>query len=192
MEVGKEVLLMGWADSWRNLGALIFIGLRDRSGIMQVVFDESAVDGDVFRLAETIRSEYVIAVGGILRRRAPEMVNKNMKTGGFELVANSLKILSSARTTPIYIEDDLDAQEQVRLKYRYLDLRRPRMQNIFMTRHKIAQCARSFIATGFLRLKPPCLQKALQRGQGTIWCRAGCIQINFMLCRKARSCLSSC
>ena len=165
MEVGKEVLLMGWADSWRNLGALIFIGLRDRSGIMQVVFDESAVDGDVFRLAETIRSEYVIAVGGILRRRAPEMVNKNMKTGGFELVANSLKILSSARTTPIYIEDDLDAQEQVRLKYRYLDLRRPRMQNIFMTRHKIAQCAREFFySNGFFEIETPMLTKSTPEG----------------------------
>lgn len=165
MEVGKEVLLMGWADSWRNLGALIFIGLRDRSGIMQVVFDESAVDGDVFRLAETIRSEYVIAVGGVLRRRAPEMVNKNMKTGGFELVANSLKILSSARTTPIYIEDDLDAQEQVRLKYRYLDLRRPRMQNIFMTRHKIAQCAREFFySNGFFEIETPMLTKSTPEG----------------------------
>ncbi len=165
MEVGKEVLLMGWADSWRNLGSLIFIGLRDRSGIMQVIFDESAVDGDVFRLAETIRSEYVIAVRGVLRKRAPEMVNNNMKTGEFELVANSLKILSAARTTPIYIEDDLDAQEQVRLKYRYLDLRRPRMQNIFMTRHKIAQCAREFFyGNGFMEIETPMLTKSTPEG----------------------------
>ncbi|MEG1547164.1 MAG: aspartate--tRNA ligase [Clostridia bacterium] len=164
-EIGSEVLLMGWAGTWRNLGALIFIGLRDRSGVMQVVFDESTLDKGTFELAESIRSEYVIAVKGVLQKRAEEMINPNMTTGAFEIKATELKILSKSETPPIYIEDELDTQEQVRLKYRYLDLRRPVMQKILMMRHRIARVARDYFAeNGFLEIETPMLCKSTPEG----------------------------
>ena len=164
-QVGKELLLMGWAGTWRNLGALIFIGLRDRTGVMQVTFDESTLPKETFALAETIRSEYVIAVKGVLQRRAPNMVNPNMETGAYELIATELKILSVAQTPPIYIDDELDAQEQVRLKYRYLDLRRPCMQKNLIMRDKVARIARNYFAqNGFLEIETPILQKSTPEG----------------------------
>lgn len=164
-DVGKEILLMGWAGTWRNLGSLIFIGLRDRTGTMQVVFNESTADKSVFELAETIRSEFVIAVKGTLKNRAPEMVNPNMATGAFELIASELKILSKASTPPIYVDDNLDAQEQIRLKYRYLDLRRPRMQEILRTRHKIYECTRRYFGeNGFWEIETPMLTKSTPEG----------------------------
>ena len=154
-QIGQEVTLMGWAGTWRNLGALIFIGLRDRSGLMQVVFNEADLSKEVFELAETIRSEYVIAVKGTLARRTPEMVNREMKTGEYEVIAKELKILSSAQTPPFYIDDNVNTKEDLRLKYRYLDLRRPRMQEILMMRHRIAQITRSYFdEQGFLEISP--------------------------------------
>lgn len=164
-DVGKEILLMGWSGTWRNLGSLIFIGLRDRTGVMQVVFNESFTPKDVFELGETIRSEYVIAVKGTLARRAPEMVNKDMATGEYELHATELKILSKAQTPPIYIDDNLNTQEQVRLKYRYLDLRRPSMQKILMTRHEMMQIIREYYSeNGFLEIETPILCKSTPEG----------------------------
>lgn len=164
-EVGKEILMMGWAGTWRNLGALIFIGLRDRSGVMQVVFDESTLPKDVFEAAEGIRSEYAIAVKGVLRRRKAEMVNKEMATGEYELEAKELKILSRAQTPPFYIDDGVNTQEQLRLKYRYLDLRRPRLQQIQMARHRIAQITRNYFdAQSFLEVETPILCKSTPEG----------------------------
>ncbi len=164
-EVGKDVLLMGWADSWRNLGALIFIGLRDRSGVMQVTFDQSQLPQAVFDLATTIRNEYVLAVKGVLAERDERMVNKNMATGRYEVRAKELKILSVSDTPPIYIQDDLDASEQIRLKYRYLDLRRPCMQKNIMLRHKVAQVTRQYFdEQGFLEIETPILCKSTPEG----------------------------
>ncbi len=164
-DVGKEILLMGWAGTWRNLGALIFIGLRDRTGVMQVVFNESFTPKNVFELAETIRSEYVVAVKGVLSRRALEMVNPDMATGGYELHATDLKILSKAQTPPIYIDDNLNTQEQIRLKYRYLDLRRPSMQKILMMRHEMMQIIREYYSkNGFLEIETPILCKSTPEG----------------------------
>ena len=164
-QIGQEVTLMGWAGIWRNLGALIFIGLRDRSGLMQVVFNESGLPKEVFELAETIRSEYVIAVKGTLARRTPEMVNKEMKTGEYEVIASELKILSSAETPPFYIDDNVNTKEDLRLKYRYLDLRRPRMQDILMMRHRIAQITRSYFdEQGFLEIETPMLGRSTPEG----------------------------
>lgn len=164
-QIGQEVTLMGWAGTWRNLGALIFIGLRDRSGLMQVVFNESGLPKEVFELAETIRSEYVIAVKGTLARRTPEMVNKEMKTGEYEVIASELKILSSAETPPFYIDDNVNTKEDLRLKYRYLDLRRPRMQEILMMRHRIAQITRSYFdEQGFLEIETPMLGRSTPEG----------------------------
>ncbi len=163
--VGQEITLMGWAGTWRNLGALIFIGLRDRSGLMQVVFNESDIAKDVFALAETIRSEYVIAVKGTLARRTPEMVNKDMKTGEFEVIAKELKIFSTAQTPPFYIDDNVNTKEDLRLKYRYLDLRRPRMQEIMMMRHRISQITRSYFdGEGFLEIETPVLGRSTPEG----------------------------
>jgi aspartyl-tRNA synthetase len=157
--------MMGWAGTWRNLGSLIFIGLRDRSGVMQVVFDESTLPKEVFENAESIRSEYTIAVKGVLRLRKPEMVNKEMKTGEYELEAKELKILSGAQTPPFYIDDNVNTQEQLRLKYRYLDLRRPRLQQIIMGRHRIAQIARNYYdSQGFLEIETPILCKSTPEG----------------------------
>lgn len=164
-DVGRELVLMGWAGTWRNLGALIFIGLRDRSGMMQVVFDESSLPAEVFASAETIRSEFTLAVRGVLRRRAPEMINRDMATGAYELEAKELKILSRAQTPPFYIDDGVNAQEQLRLKYRYLDLRRPRLQQILMMRHRIAQITRSYFdQQGFLEIETPVLCKSTPEG----------------------------
>ena len=164
-QIGQEVTLMGWAGTWRNLGALIFIGLRDRSGLMQVVFNEAELPAEVFALAETIRSEYVIAVRGTLARRTAEMVNKEMKTGEYEVIAKELKILSSAQTPPFYIDDNVNTKEDLRLKYRYLDLRRPRMQEIMMMRHRISQITRSYFdEQGFLEIETPMLGRSTPEG----------------------------
>lgn len=164
-QIGQEVTLMGWAGTWRNLGALIFIGLRDRSGLMQVVFNEAELPSEVFALAETIRSEYVIAVRGTLARRTAEMVNKEMKTGEYEVIAKELKILSSAQTPPFYIDDNVNTKEDLRLKYRYLDLRRPRMQEIMMMRHRISQITRSYFdEQGFLEIETPMLGRSTPEG----------------------------
>ena len=132
---------------------------------MQVVFNESGLPKEVFELAETIRSEYVIAVKGTLARRTPEMVNKEMKTGEYEVIASELKILSSAETPPFYIDDNVNTKEDLRLKYRYLDLRRPRMQDILMMRHRIAQITRSYFdEQGFLEIETPMLGRSTPEG----------------------------
>jgi len=164
-EVGSSVTLMGWVGVRRNLGSLIFVDLRDRSGVMQVVFDQGSLPADVFEKAESIRTEFVLAVRGTLMNRVPEMVNTKMKTGEFEVLVTEFKILSKAQTPPIYIEDDLNVQEQVRLKYRYLDLRRPCMQKNLMVRHRIAQVARSYFdENGFLEIETPMLGKSTPEG----------------------------
>ena len=164
-EVGKEMVLMGWAGTWRNLGSLIFIGLRDRTGTMQVTFNESELPKEVFEKAETIRSEYVIAVKGVLARRDEKMVNRNMKTGELELIAKELKILGVSETPPFYIDDNVNAAEQLRLKYRYLDLRRPCMQANMLMRSKITRIAHEYFAEqGFIEIETPTLCKSTPEG----------------------------
>ena len=164
-EVGKEMVLMGWAGTWRNLGSLIFIGLRDRTGTMQVTFNESELPKEVFEKAETIRSEYVIAVKGVLARRDEKMVNRNMKTGELELIAKELKILGVSETPPFYIDDNVNAAEQLRLKYRYLDLRRPCMQANLLMRSKITKVAHEYFAEqGFIEIETPTLCKSTPEG----------------------------
>ena len=164
-EVGKKMVLMGWAGTWRNLGSLIFIGLRDRTGTMQVTFNESELPKEVFEKAETIRSEYVIAVKGVLARRDEKMVNRNMKTGELELIAKELKILGVSETPPFYIDDNVNAAEQLRLKYRYLDLRRPCMQANMLMRSKITKVAHEYFAEqGFIEIETPTLCKSTPEG----------------------------
>ena len=163
---GKEVVVTGWTQKRRNLGSLIFVDLRDRTGIVQVVFDETC-DKAVFEKAELIRSEFVLAVKGVVRERSSK-TNK-IATGEVEILASELKILSEADTTPFEILDDTNANEALRLKYRYLDLRRPSLQNKLIVRNKIPKATRDYLdENGFLEIETPSLASQLPREQETI------------------------
>lgn len=160
--VNSNVTVMGWVQRKRNLGGLIFIDLRDRTGLLQVVFGEE-INKEAFDRADTARSEYCIAVTGeIIKRESP---NHNIPTGMVELKGESIKILSESETPPIYIKEDLDAAETIRMKYRYLDLRRPDMQKILMVRHKAAKIVRDYLDdNGFLEMETPMLTKSTPEG----------------------------
>ncbi|MDD5017110.1 MAG: aspartate--tRNA ligase [Eubacteriales bacterium] len=163
-DVGRDVTLMGWVQTRRDLGALIFVDLRDRTGIMQVVFDESTMESD-FSMAEGLRSEFVIAVKGQIVKRDEETVNEKLPTGLIEVKVDRLKVLSRAQTPPFEITDDTGVREEVRLKYRYLDLRRPVMQNNMMMRSRIAAAARDYLnSNGFLDIETPMLTKSTPEG----------------------------
>jgi aspartyl-tRNA synthetase len=162
--VGHEVTVMGWAHKRRDLGGVIFIDLRDRSGILQVVIN-SENDRELFNKGETIRSEYVLAVVGEVVKRAPETVNPKIKTGEIEVVAKELRILSKSETPPVYIEEDSETSEIIRLKHRYLDLRRPDMQRNLMLRHRVAKITRDYYdAKGFIEIETPMLTKSTPEG----------------------------
>ena len=162
--IGETVTVMGWAAKRRNLGSLIFVDLRDRSGILQIVFDENDVKAEGFAKAETIRSEYVIAVEGRVEKRGGA-VNENLATGKIEIRATSLRILSESLTPPFPIEDGLTVKDELRLKYRYLDLRRPHIQNNLILRSKVTTLVRSFMAEeGFLEIETPILTKSTPEG----------------------------
>ena len=151
-DIGSTVTVMGWVQRRRNLGSLIFIDLRDRSGLLQIVFDENSVGSDGFAKAETLRSEYVIAVVGKIQKRSAA-VNENLKTGDIEVIAESLRILSESDTPPFHIEENSQTKDEIRLKYRYLDLRRPDLQRNLMLRSKVAYLMRDFMAKeGFMPL----------------------------------------
>lgn len=160
--VSQKITLMGWVQRNRKLGGLQFIDLRDRTGIMQIVFGEE-IDAEAFEKAKDVRPEYCIAVTGeVVLREAP---NHNMPTGLVELKCESLKVLSESETPPIYIKEGLDAAENIRLKYRYLDLRRPDMQRIFMIRSKISKAVRDYLdANNFLEVETPILTKSTPEG----------------------------
>lgn len=161
-DVGKNVVLMGWVQRSRNLGALIFTDLRDRTGICQVVFDENTSD-EIYKKAESLGSEYVIAVEGTVRERSSK--NKDIPTGDIEVFATNLLLLNDSQTPPIYIKDDDDVAENLRLKYRYLDLRKPKMQNNFMLRHRVTQIIRNFLSdNGFIEIETPILNKPTPEG----------------------------
>ncbi|WP_460293863.1 aspartate--tRNA ligase [Clostridium tertium] len=160
--VSQKITLMGWVQRNRKLGGLQFIDLRDRTGIMQIVFGE-AINAEAFEKAKDVRPEYCIAVTGeVVLREAP---NHNMPTGLVELKCESLKILSESDTPPIYIKEGLDAAESIRLKYRYLDLRRPDMQRIFMIRNRISKSVRDYLDdNNFLEVETPMLTKSTPEG----------------------------
>ena len=160
--IGQTVTLMGWVQKRRNLGGLIFVDLRDRSGICQIVFD-TAVSEEAFEKANSIRNEFVLAVTGKVTKR--ESVNNNLPTGQIEVFADGLKILCESDVPPIHIDDNDEANERLRLKYRYLDLRKPKMQNYLFTRHKIASAARRFFDDhGFVDVETPMLTKPTPEG----------------------------
>ncbi|PAB60907.1 aspartate--tRNA ligase [Anaeromicrobium sediminis] len=160
--IGQEVTLMGWVQKRRNLGGLVFVDLRDRTGICQVIFDKD-VSEEAFNRAEEIRSEFVIGIRGIVRKR--QSVNPNMPTGEIEIFVEELKIFSQAQTPPIYIEDEDEVSENLRLKYRYLDLRKPKMQKNLIFRHKITKIVRDFFdENGFVEVETPMLTKPTPEG----------------------------
>jgi len=162
--IGEKITLTGWVDNRRNLGGLIFVWLRDRSGIMQIVFDES-LDQTYFADAESIRNEFVISVKGEIIARQPQNVNPDLPTGKIEVRATQLKIISKAMTPPFEIEDDSNVREELRLKYRYLDLRRPVLQRNLILRSKIANTMRRFLdENGFVEIETPILQKSTPEG----------------------------
>ncbi|AKF94983.1 aspartate--tRNA ligase [Brevibacillus laterosporus] len=162
--VEQEIILNGWVQKRRDLGGVIFIDLRDRSGICQVVFNPE-VNKEAWEKADRVRSEYVLSVKGKLINREPEAVNPKIKTGEFELLATEITILNDAKTPPFLIEDEIDVDEQVRLKYRYLDLRRPEMQKAFYLRSKATKAFRDFLdQKGFLDIETPMLTKSTPEG----------------------------
>jgi len=164
-EVGKEVTVCGWVSRRRDHGGLIFVDLRDRSGYVQVVYDEAKMGEGTFHKAESLRSEFVIAVRGNVRARSEDTVNPKMETGTIEIVCSELRILNKAKTPPFYIQDDLDVDEMLRLKYRYLDLRRPEMQKNIMLRHRVAKIMRDYFdRLGFLEIETPMLCKSTPEG----------------------------
>ena len=162
--IGETVTVMGWVQKRRNLGSLIFIDLRDRSGILQIVFNEESVGKEGYEKAERLRSEYVIAVTGKVEKRSAA-VNESLKTGDIEVIATDIRILSEAETPPFQIEENSQTKDEVRLKYRYLDLRRPDIQKNLMLRSKVAYLMRDFMAKeGFLEIETPMLCKSTPEG----------------------------
>ncbi|MEN6389382.1 MAG: aspartate--tRNA ligase [Syntrophomonas sp.] len=162
--IGQEVVLNGWVNTRRDHGGLIFIDLRDRSGLVQVVFSPD-VDTDAFHLAEQVRSEYVVAVRGAVRERPEGTENASLVTGKVEVYASELLVFNRAKTPPFYIEDGIDVDEVLRLKYRYLDLRRSEMKNNIMMRHRVVQKMRSYLdERGFLEIETPILTNSTPEG----------------------------
>lgn len=162
--IGETVTLMGWVQKSRNKGSLIFVDLRDRSGIMQIIFEEGKTAPEYFEKAGKLRSEFVIAVVGRVAARSGA-VNENLATGDIEILADELRILSEADTPPFPVEENSKTKEELRLKYRYLDLRRPDLQRNLMMRSKVATLTRQFLAEeGFLEIETPMLTKSTPEG----------------------------
>lgn len=162
--IGETVTVMGWVQKSRNKGGIIFVDLRDRSGILQIIFEESDCGAGSFAKAERLRSEFVVAVTGKVEARSGA-VNENLKTGEIEIRANSLRVLAEAETPPFPIEENSRTKEELRLKYRYLDLRRPDLQRNLMIRSRVAILTRKFLAEeGFLEIETPTLIKSTPEG----------------------------
>ncbi len=162
--IGEQVTVMGWVSTRRDLGSLIFIDLRDITGVVQIVFDAKEC-GSFFDKAESIRNEFVLAVTGEVVKRDQDTINPEIKTGHIEIRAKELRILSKAQTPPIYIEENSNVSEAIRLKYRYLDLRRPDMQRNLMLRHRVAKTVRDFLDdNGFMEIETPMLTKSTPEG----------------------------
>ena len=162
--IGETVTVMGWVQKRRNLGSLIFVDLRDRSGILQIVFDEPQVGSEGFEKAGSLRSEFVIAVTGKVQKRSAA-VNESLKTGDIEIIAEDIRVLSEAETPPFPIEENCQTKEEMRLKYRYLDLRRPDLQRNLMMKSKVSMLLRNFMEKeGFLEIETPILMKSTPEG----------------------------
>ena len=163
-DIGREVTVMGWVQKSRNKGGIIFVDLRDRSGILQIIFEESDCGAEDFAKAEKLRSEFVVAVTGRVEARSGA-VNENLATGAIEVRAHSMRVLAESETPPFTIEENLRTKEELRLKYRFLDLRRPDLQRNLITRSRVATLTRAFLAEeGFLEIETPTLIKSTPEG----------------------------
>jgi aspartyl-tRNA synthetase len=161
-DVGREVVLLGWVHRVRDLGSLVFVDVRDRHGLTQIVARE---DAELLGLAQALRPEYVVAILGTVDRRAPEAVNQRISTGEIEVVARGIRLLNDAKTPPFTIADESPVSEDTRLKYRYLDLRRPRMQHNMALRHRVTMEVRKYFdEQGFLEIETPMLTKSTPEG----------------------------
>jgi aspartyl-tRNA synthetase len=161
---GAKVLLMGWVHRRRDLGKVIFIHLRDRDGVTQIIFEES-VNPEVHERAEQLRTEYVVAIEGTVEMRTPDTINPAIPTGEVEVTAERVWILNESRTPPFPMEETVDVSEDVRLKYRYVDLRRPHMQRNIILRSKVSFAARQFLdSVGFLEIETPFMTKSTPEG----------------------------
>ena len=162
--IGETVTLMGWVQKRRNLGSLIFVDLRDRSGLIQLYFDEETIGEEGFKKAASLRAEFVIAVTGTVEKRSGA-VNENLETGDIEVKVDSIRILSESETPPFPIDADITVKDELRLKYRFLDLRRPNIQKNLMMRSKVATLTRQFLANeGFLEIETPMLTRSTPEG----------------------------
>jgi aspartyl-tRNA synthetase len=163
-DLNREVFIMGWVQSHRDHGGLIFVDLRDREGLVQVVFNpEKSLDSH--KKAETIKDEWVIAVKGIVSNRTPETINPNIKTGEVEVIAEEIRILNQSKVLPFLIENDINVEELLRLKYRYLDLRRPVMKEKLLLRHKVVSTTRNYLnSQGFIEFETPQLTRSTPEG----------------------------
>jgi len=163
-DVGKTVTLLGWVNRRRDLGELIFIDMRDRTGLVQVVCNRAA-SAEAFRVAEAVRSEYVLAVIGTVAARAEGQINRDMATGSIEVVAQEIRILNTAKTPPIYIRDEAEQDELLRLKYRYLDLRRVPMQRNLEFHHKTSMAVRNYLSEqGYWEIETPMMTRSTPEG----------------------------
>lgn len=162
--IGEFVVLKGWVQRRRDLGGLIFIDLRDRSGIVQIVFNPET-SSEALVTAEKVRNEYVLDIRGKVIARDPKTVNDNLLTGKIEILVEEITIINEAKTPPFMIENRAEAAEDIRLKYRYLDLRRPEMFDVFKMRHDVTKTIRNFLDNeGFLDIETPMLTKSTPEG----------------------------
>ncbi len=163
-DLGREVTVMGWVQSNRDHGGVIFIDLRDREGIIQLVFNPQT-NKEIHEKASVLRDEWVIAVRGTVTSRSPETVNPNLATGEIEIIAGEIKILNTSKVLPFLIENDINVDELLRLRHRYLDLRRPNMKNNIITRHKVVSASRSYLnSEGFIEVETPYLTRSTPEG----------------------------
>ena len=190
-EQAQAVTLAGWVHRYRTHGGVLFVDLRDRSGIVQVTFRQDMAP-DAFAVAEQVRNEWVIQVQGTVQRRPPGLENADLPTGEVEVVANAVAILNPSKTPPFYIDHEAGEAEGLRLKYRYLDLRRQRMQRNIILRHQTVKFIRDFLSErGFVEIETPILTKSTPEGARDYWYPAGCIPAPFTPCPSRRSCSSS-
>ena len=190
-QVGETVILMGWVLRRRDHGGLIFVDLRDREGLTQVVFDPQ-YDASAHEHAHCLRSEFVIAVSGKVRLRPEGMANPKLRTGEIEVIISELKILNVSKTPPFQIEDEVDVNENVRLKYRYLDLRRPGLYGNLLLRHRTAQLTRGYFNDrGFIEVETPVLTRSTRKAPGTISSPAGSTPESSTPCPSRRNSSSS-
>ena len=162
--IGEKVVLAGWVQGRRDHGGLLFVDLRDRSGLVQLVFDQER-HGSLFAAAEKLRSEYVLAVSGVVIGRSPETLNPKLATGEVEISVEDMDLLNTAKVPPFYIEDNIDTDENLRLRYRYLDLRRPEMQEMLKLRHRLLMATRKCLdERGFLEIDTPMLTRSTPEG----------------------------